>query len=110
MAFETKGTKIMMDAYDYGLQLPFEISEIDFESNDKILFELKKDKNSGVIVSKEYSNQSTTDGLVRVFLEFTKKESEGLHPGNYVYYLKHIREDQVRDTLVLGEDFQIRNG
>ena len=107
MAFKAKGTKIIMDAYDYGIQIPFDISDLEFEDGDTILFEIKKSKDSGAIISKEYTNESTDTDTFRFFLEFTKKESEQLYPGNYVYYLKHIRDGEVRDTLVSGEDFKI---
>lgn len=110
MAFITKGNKIIMDAYDFGLQLPFDISNLEFEENDKIVFELKKSKNSNTIIRKEFSNRSTDKNTFRFFLEFTKNDTENLYPGNYVYYLKHIRDDEVRNTLISGEDFKIKNG
>ena len=110
MAFITKGNKIIMDAYDFGLQLPFDISNLEFEENDKIVFELKKSKNSNIIIRKEFSNRSTDKNTFRFFLEFTKNDAEYLYPGNYVYYLKHIRDDEIRNTLISGEYFKIKNG
>lgn len=107
MALEGKGTRITMNYGDYGIQLPFDITDIDYEEGDIILFELRKSTKTGVILAKEYKNQETTEGIFRFFLEFTKKESEGLYPGNYVYYLRHIRDGEIKDTLVSGESFKI---
>ena len=107
MALEGKGTRITMDYGDYGIQLPFDITDMDYEEGDIILFELRKSTKTGVILTKEYTNESATEDTFRFFLEFTKKESEGLYPGNYVYYLKHIRDGEIKDTLVSGESFKI---
>ena len=44
-----KGNKIIMDAYDYGIQLPFDITGVTFAPTDKMKFELKKSlKNSSL--------------------------------------------------------------
>lgn len=108
MALKGKGTRITMDYGDYGIQLPFDITDMDYEEGDTILFELRKSTKSGVILAKEYTNASTTEDIFRFFLEFTKKESESLYPGNYVYYLKHIRDGEIKDTLISGESFSIK--
>lgn len=108
MAFIIKGNRITMDAYDYGMQLPIDVEEGTFESTDKMLFELKKSKDSVAIISKEYTNAVDKEDLFRFFLEFTEKESESLPPGNYVYYIKYIKNGELRDTLVSGEDFKIK--
>lgn len=108
MAFSSKGESLTLDYLDYGLQIPFEISELDFEEGDKIIFDLKKSKNSGVMFTKEFENQSTEEGIVRIFLEFTKKETESLFPGNYVYYLRHYRDGELRNTIITAQDFKIR--
>lgn len=108
MAFFSKGESLTLDYLDYGLQIPFEIYELDFEEGDKIVFEVKKSKNSGVIFTKEFENQSTEEGTVVIFLEFTKKESESLFPGNYVYYLRHCRDGEVQNTIITEKDFKVR--
>lgn len=110
MAFLIKGSRITMDAYDYGIQLPFDIEEGTFENTDRMSFELKKSKDSPTIISKEYVNTLNDEHLFRFFLEFTKKESESIPPGNYVYYIKYLKNGEVRDTLVSGETFRIKNG
>lgn len=110
MAFLTKGTKIIMDAYDYGMQLPFDVEGAAFETTDKMLFELKKYETSLPLISKEYSNEIDSTDLFRFFLDFTKKESESLPPGNYVYYLKYVKDGETRDTIISGEDFKIKKG
>ena len=108
MAFLIKGNRITMDAYDYGLQLPIDVEDGTFESTDKMLFELKKSKDSVALISKEYVNVLSDTNLFRFFLEFTEKESAELPPGNYVYYVKYIKNGELRDTLVAGEDFKIK--
>lgn len=108
MAFNIKGSRITMDAYDYGLQLPIDVEEGTFEAGDKMLFELKKSKDSVALISKEYINTLSDTNLFRFFLEFTEKESAALPPGNYVYYIKYIKNGELRDTLVSGEDFRIK--
>lgn len=111
MAFEIKGSRITMDAYDYGIQLPFDIEEGEFEATDTMRFELKKSKDSVTLVTKEYTNEiSDNPNLFRFFLEFTKSESEVIPPGNYVYYIIYLKDGDVRDTLVSGETFKIKNG
>ena len=107
MALVGKGTRITMDYGDYGIQLPFDITDMDYEEGDTILFELRKSAKSGVVMTKEYTNMSTTEGTFRFFLEFTEKESKSLYPGNYVYYLKHMRDGELQDTIVSGENFKI---
>lgn len=108
MAFLIKGNRITMDAYDYGLQLPIDVEDGTFEPTDKMLFELKKSKDSVPLISKEYVNVLSDTNLFRFFLEFTEKESLELPPGNYVYYVKYIKNGELRDTLVSGEDFKIK--
>lgn len=108
MAFIIKGSRITMDAYDYGMQLPIDVEEGAFEENDKMRFELKKSKDSMVLISKEYTNALTSTTLFRFFLEFTEKESAEIPPGNYVYYIRYIKDGELRDTLVSGEDFKIK--
>lgn len=108
MAFNIKGNRITMNAYDYGLQLPIDVEEGNFEDNDKMLFELKKSKDSVALISKEYVNALSDTNKFRFFLEFTQQESEELPPGNYVYYIKYIKNGELRDTLVSGEDFKIK--
>lgn len=108
MAFNIKGSRITMDAYDYGLQLPIDVEEGTFEETDKMLFELKKSKDSAPLISKEYINTLSDTSLFRFFLEFTENESAALPPGNYVYYIKYKKNGELRDTLVSGEDFKIK--
>lgn len=108
MAFIIKGSRITMDAYDYGLQLPIDVEEGEFETTDKMRFELKKSKDSTVLISKDYVNTLTDTAKFRFFLEFTEEESAELPPGNYVYYIRYIKNGELRDTLVSGEDFKIK--
>lgn len=110
MALLSKGTRITMDYGDYGIQLPIDIDGAVFEDTDTMLFELKKSKNSCPIIKKEYTNTSDDNNLFRFFLEFTKKESQAIPPGNYVYYITYLKNGDVRDTIVSGESFKIKNG
>lgn len=108
MAFNIKGSRIIMDAHDYGLQLPIDVEDGTFEPEDKMLFELKKSKDSAPLISKEYVNTLSDETMFRFFLEFTKNESAELPPGNYVYYIRYIKNGELQDTLVSGEDFKIK--
>lgn len=110
MAFITKGNKIIMDAYDYGIQLPFDVTGVTFALTDKMRFELKKSKDSDVLFIKEFRNELDNTAKFRFFLEFTQEESNKITPGNYIYYVKYLKDDEVLDTIVSGEAFQIKNG
>lgn len=109
MALKAKGNKITMDAYDFGQSIPFEISDIELTNNDTIVFEIRKSKDSGIILSKEYTNENGDGTSFRFFLDFTQKESSMLPPGNYVYYLRHLRNKTLRDTLITAEQFKVKD-
>lgn len=108
MAFIAKGTRISMDAYDYGITLPIDVEGTNFEEDDTMLFELKKSSDSNSLIVKEFSNELQSTDLFRFFLEFSKEESESLFPGNYVYYIRYLKDGNVRDTIVDGDDFKIK--
>lgn len=110
MAFITKGNKIIMDAYDFGIQLPFDVTGVTFAITDKMRFELKKSKDSDVLLAKEFRNELDSTSKFRFFLQFDQEESSKIAPGNYIYYIKYLRNDEVLDTIVSGEVFQIKNG
>ena len=110
MAFITKGNKIIMDAYDYGIQLPFDVTGVTFAPSDKMRFELKKQKDTETLLTKDFSNELDSTSKFRFFLEFSEEESNKIAPGNYIYYIKYLKNDIVRDTVVSGEVFQIKNG
>lgn len=110
MAFNTKGNKVIMDAYDYGIQLPFDITGTVFAPTDKMRFELKKSEDSETLFTKDYLNELDNTSKFRFFLEMTQKESENLSPGNYVYYVRYIKGGAVKDTVVSGESFKIKKG
>ena len=110
MAFITKGNKIIMDAYDYGIQLPFDITGVTFAPTDKMKFELKKSKDSETLLSKEFSNELDLTNKFRFFLELTQEESRNIAPGNYVYFVRYLKNDVIQDTVVSGEEFKVKNG
>lgn len=110
MAFTTKGSKIIMDAYDYGIQLPFDITGTTFLPTDKMRFEIKKSKDSETLISKEFLNELDSTTKFRFFLEFTQDESNKITPGNYIYFVKYLKNDVVRDTVASGEPFKVKNG
>ncbi len=110
MAFQTKGNKIIMDAYDFGIQLPFDVTGITFTPTDKIRFEIKKSKDSESIVTKDFLNELDSTSKFRFFLEFTEDESKKIIPSNYVYFVRYLKNDVVKDTIVSGEEFKVKNG
>lgn len=110
MAFITKGNKIIMDAYDYGIQLPFDVTGATFAPTDKMRFELKKSKDSETLLTKEFLNELDSTTKFRFFLEFSEDESKKIAPGNYVYFVRYLKHDIIQDTVVSGEVFQIKNG
>lgn len=110
MAFNTKGNKIIMDAYDYGIQLPFDVVGTVFSPADKMRFELKKSEDSEVLITKDFLNELDTPSKFRFFLEFTQQETNLITPGNYVYYVRYVKEGVVRDTVASGEDFKVKKG
>lgn len=110
MAFITKGNRIIMDAYDYGVQLPFDVTGITFAPTDKMRFEIKKSKDSETLFTKDYLNELDSTTKFRFFLEFTKEESDKIAPSNYVYFVRYLKNDTVKDTVVSGEDFKVITG
>ncbi len=110
MAFITKGNKIIMDAYDYGIQLPFDVTGITFAPTDKMRFELKKSKDSETLLTKDFLNELDSTSKFRFFLELTEDESKNITPGNYIYFVRYLKHDTIQDTVVSGETFQIKNG
>lgn len=103
---KTNNTKINMSHGDYGQIVPFNISGIALDgTQDKILFEIKKASNSYTILSKIYTNKITSLNEFQFDLEFTQKESLLLNRGDYVYYLKHIRDNELQDTIIEAEPF-----
>lgn len=110
MALIAKGNKIIMDAYDYGIQLPFDITGAEFNPTDKMRFEIKKSKDSEAIFTKDFSNELDSTSKFRFFLELTQDESSNIAPNNYVYFVKYVKEGTVQDTIVSGEDFKVKNG
>ena len=109
MALLAKGTQITMDYGDYGIQLAIDVEGAIFEDIDTMLFKLKKSKNSRSIIKKEYTNEYNGNNLFRFFLDFTKKESQSIPPGNYVYYIVYLKDGEARHTIVSGESFKIKN-
>ncbi len=110
MALIAKGNKIIMDAYDYGVQLPFDITGAKFNPTDKMRFEIRKSKDSEILLSKDYSNELDSVDKFRFFLELTQEESSKIAPNNYIYYVRYIVEGNVRDTVASGEEFKVKNG
>lgn len=110
MAFNTKGNKIIMDAYDYGIQLPFDITGAAFAPSDKMRFELKKSEDSEVLLTKEFYNELDSASKFRFFLELNQQEANLIPPANYVYYVRYIKEGTVKDTVVSGEVFKVKKG
>lgn len=108
MAINSTVSKITMDAYDFGIQLPFIFSEFPFEEGDKLLFELKKNEYSSPIIEKTFDNDYENMDIFVFSLDFTQKESAKIPPGNYLYYIKLIRNDEVKDTF-LSDEFIIKN-
>lgn len=108
MALIAKGTRIFMDYADYGITLPIDVEGTDFEATDTMIFELKKSSDSPSIITKEFTNELESTSLFRFFLEFSKKEAESLFPGNYVYYVRYLKDGDVRDTVIDGDDFKIK--
>ena len=101
--------KIIMSHGDFGSVLPFTITDITLDSNeDKILFEIKKAPNSYTVLSKVYSNKLESLREIQFDLSFTKEETARLPRGSYVYYVRHIRDDELRDTLLEDKLFEVK--
>lgn len=109
MALIAKGNKITMDVNDYGIQLPFDVTGAVFEPFDKMRFELKKSKDSDVLFSRDYLNELDSTSKFRFFLELTQEESSQITQGNYLYFVKYLRNDIILDTIA-SDDFKVRNG
>lgn len=109
MALFAKGNKITMDVNDYGIQLPIDVTGATFALTDKMRFEIKKSKDSDVLFSKDYLNELDNSSKFRFFFELTQEESIQFSPGNYIYFVKYVKDDIVRDTIG-SDDFKVRNG
>ena len=113
MAFLAKGNKITMDVYDYGIQLPFDVTGTVFDLTDKMRFELKKSKDSETLISRDYLNELDSTSKFRFFLELTKEEAALISPGNYIYFVKYLKKidgvDKVQNTIA-SDLFKVKNG
>ena len=108
MALTSEGRKILMNTGDYGVDLPFKMSNFKFEPNDKFLFIITKNNGTTKILEKEYKNLTGDMSQFAFALSFTKEESAKLNKGLYGYDLIFIRENEsIRSTVIANEDFRV---
>ena len=107
MALIAEGRKILMNKGDYGIDLPFTMTNFQFEPNDKFLFSITKNGGAKVL-EKEYTNLTGDMSRFAFALSFTKEESAKLDKGVYTYSLIFLRDDaNVRATVIANEDFRV---
>ena len=109
MALKSEGRKILMNVGDFGVDLPFTMTGIQFEPDDKFLIIITKNNNAVKVIEKEYTNLA--GGYLTQFsfvLSFTEEESAKLPKGVYNYTLIFLRESEnIRNTVVSNEEFRV---
>ena len=76
---KSDGKTIIMNEYDYGLDLPFKLSG-DVLITDKIVFSIKKNiYQEEKIIRKEFNDLANEDGKIVFVLSFTEDETKLLH-------------------------------
>lgn len=96
---------ILMDAGDWGAELPFELSG-DVEATDTFVFCLAAGITEPSLLVKTLT--LTKDNLC--FLSFTETESAALPAGTYRWSLKQFRDGQLLNTVVSSRLFEIQKG
>lgn len=108
MALLAEGRKIRMNKGDYGIDLPFTITQFNFQPNDKVLFILKSNNSTSTLLEKTYTNLKDDTNKFSFALSFTEDESKKLDKGVYSYSLVFLREDdKIRSTIVSNEEFKV---
>ncbi len=103
---------IIMNEYDYGLDLPFYLSG-DILKTDKIIFSIKKSIYQEVdIITKEYTGDDFKEEEKKLIfnLSFTKEESAKLPAGKYIYIIQQCRGCELHNTIVADGVFEVRKG
>ena len=84
---KSDGKTIIMNEYDYGLDLPFKLSG-DVLWADKIVFSIKKNiYQEEKIIRKEFNDLVNEDEKIVFVLSFTEDEIKLLPSGNYIYMI-----------------------
>lgn len=109
MALFNKGETITMDVNDFGQTLPVYITDINIDPSDKVIFEVKKNTDSSPIIRKEYENSIISNNEFDFFISFTESESKMLNVGNYIYYIRLVRGNELVNTLISGSPFIVKN-
>ena len=95
-----KGKKIVMNKGDYGLPIVYNLTGELLQPTDKILFTI------GDVIEKEYSLMQDEDKYTFTF-ELSEEDSEKLTDDLYFYSVKAYRENELLDTLIDDEDFEL---
>ena len=90
---------------DYGIVLPIKIENDKLSLDDKFRINIFKNANEAPIITKEYSN--TENNTIEFML--TKKESELLPVGKYVYDLDWFQDDQFLGNLLAKKKFEVKD-
>lgn len=106
---KAEGKKIIMDEYDYGLDLPFKLSG-DVLVTDKIVFSIKKQYEDEVIIKKEYMGLTEEEGKLVFILTFTEEEAKLIPRGKYTYVIQQCRECKLHNTVESSGEFVVRKG
>lgn len=105
----SKGKKIIMDEYDFGLDLPFKLSG-DVLATDKIVFTIKKQYEDEVIIKKEYEELTEEEGKFVFVLTFTEEETHLIPRGKYNYIIQQCRDCELHNTVESGGEFVVKKG
>jgi hypothetical protein len=104
-----EGKKIIMDEYDYGLDLPFRLSG-DILATDKIVFTIRKQYEDKVIIRKEYRELKEEDGKLVFVLNFTEEEAQLIPHGKYTYIIQQCRGCELHNTVESEGEFVVKKG
>ena len=105
-----EGKKILMDEYNYGIDLPITLSG-NVLATDKIVFSVKKTScKDEKIIKKEFTNLKEEDGKKVFVLSFTQEESKLIPCGKYVYLIHQCRGCELHNTIVNDGEFIVYKG
>lgn len=104
-----EGKKVIMDEYDFGLDLPFKLSG-DVLATDKIVFTIKKQYEDEVIIKKEYRELTEEEGKFVFVLTFTEEEAKLIPRGKYIYIIQQCRNCELHNTVVNDGEFVVKKG
>lgn len=97
------GSYMQMAVGDFGIQLPFSVSDVTLTQSDTIRFAFARPDGSGVVLTKNYNNPQNNT----VNLEFTEAESALFSVGKYLFSMDWYRGEELMCNLIKAGIFEV---